>query len=66
VSADTGQCYTAISEGIPYAKLNFGPDIIFDVDKDGVILGAHTQGAADWVNALVQLVQAGKVRALLQ
>ena len=58
-------CYTRIRDGVPYKQVSIGADVVFDVDKDGTILGAHTAGAADWVTSLIQLFQAGRLRVLL-
>lgn len=40
--------------------------VTFDVDTDGFILGVHCRDGGDWVTALIQLVQAGKIRIDLE
>lgn len=58
--------YTMLRVGVPEQQITAGPDVTFDADGEGVILGARCRADVDWVRPLIQLVQAGKIRIYVE
>ena len=58
----TKTVYTMIHRGKPAWQFSTGADVTFEVDADGVILGAHCWDDADWVSEIIKLLIGGRLR----